>query len=352
MLECIENADEISIKRNDTISFSIIMPCYNSEAYVQDAINSVVKQTYSNWELLAINDGSTDRTLEILMDNARIDNRIKVYSKSNGGYVSAVNLGLEKMTGDYFLLMGSDDKLTNTIFSDIYDTEKRPDCIGFRTRYVKDNTILGLDKYTNFDNYAFSEYTNLAAYQEKYPMHAAIFSVRDTSKCFKREILKGLRYFGKYGIDADGIFSMLLCHNATSFLSLPVDGYLWTLREDSLSARKATLERECDRMRNWIEFFEVLQSVEPCEVTGVEKERLMWFMFDISSLWKVSEPFFNQYNLVRNAIRCVKVTRRKLEIPMNLTIKQKLLINFPVIWKIVWKTYSCFASTGKNQDNE
>lgn len=337
-----ENTNEVHFNQDNTIYFSIIMPCYNSEAYVCDAIESIVKQTYSNWELIAINDGSTDKTLEMLTAYSQKYDQIKVYSKPNGGYVSAVNFGLDKITGDYFLLLGSDDKLTDTILSDLYQygAEKQPDCIAYRTLHVIDDTIHGLDAYTQFEDCAFSQHTSFASYQETYPIHSAIFSVRDTSKCFKRDILKGLRYFGTYGMDADGIFSMLLCHHATSFMSIPVDGYLWTLRPDSLSARKTTFERECDRLSNWIQFFEVLQKVAPNEITGSEKERFEWFLDDISSLWKSSTPFFREYGLVCKALRCVKNTKKVQEIPLDLTLKRKLLIHFPVLWKIIWKIYS------------
>lgn len=81
------------------ISFSVIMPCYNSEDYVRNALDSVVNQTYKNWELIAVNDGSTDHTLEILNEYASADQRVKVFSKENGGYTSAVNFGLEKVGG-------------------------------------------------------------------------------------------------------------------------------------------------------------------------------------------------------------------------------------------------------------
>jgi len=320
------------------------MPCYNSEGYVRDALESIVNQSYSNWELIAVNDGSTDTTLDILTAYAAQDPRIKVHSKPNGGYVSAVNFGLDRITGDYFLLLGSDDKLAPTILSEIFEyiyiDELQPDCIAFRTICTLNNIEQGLDSYTRFHDPVFSQNTSFAAFQKEHPEHSAIFTVRDTSKCYRRDILNGLRYFGTYGMDADGIFSMLVCHNAASFLVIPADGYIWTLRPDSLSARKTTFERECDRLSNWIQFFEALQKLEPNEITESEKERLEWFLDDISTLWKSSTPFFREYGLVCKAIRCMKRTEQLLDIHLQLTIKRKLLIHFPVIWKIIWKALS------------
>ena len=100
--------------------FSIIMPCYNSEKYVDNAVQSIIGQTYDNWELIAINDGSTDRTPEILNNYAEKDARIKVISKDNGGYCSAVNMGLDYVCGTYFLFMGSDDGLLESALESIF----------------------------------------------------------------------------------------------------------------------------------------------------------------------------------------------------------------------------------------
>ena len=101
--------------------FSIIMPCYNSESYVDSAVQSIIGQTYDNWELIAINDGSTDRTPEILNNYAEKDARIRVLSKDNGGYCSAVNMGLDYVSGTYFMFIGSDDGLSKSALESIFD---------------------------------------------------------------------------------------------------------------------------------------------------------------------------------------------------------------------------------------
>lgn len=91
--------------------FSIIIPCYNIEAYISMALDSVLNQTYSAWECICVNDGSTDNTKALLDDYARRDSRIKVYSQSNQGVSSARNLGLSKMRGEWLLFLDGDDVL-------------------------------------------------------------------------------------------------------------------------------------------------------------------------------------------------------------------------------------------------
>ncbi|MBK8309957.1 MAG: glycosyltransferase family 2 protein [Chitinophagaceae bacterium] len=79
---------------------SVIMPAYNVSFYIADSIQSVVDQTYSNWELLIINDGSTDNTAEVVQKFT--DPRIRYFEKENGGVSSARNVGLDEMKGDFF----------------------------------------------------------------------------------------------------------------------------------------------------------------------------------------------------------------------------------------------------------
>lgn len=256
------------------IVFSIIMPCYNSQDYVKKAIESVVNQTYENLELVLINDGSYDDTLKIAESYAQKDERIKIFSKENGGYVSAVNMGLDKITGDYFCFIGSDDAFDLGLFEQIYkkmfDLDFEPDCVTFRTVRVFDNGNREPDEFTDFDTCAYLKNATIKQYEHKYPDHARILSNRDTSKLFKTSLLKDLRYFGKYGIAADGIFSMLFCHRAASFLSVPYDGYLWNLRGDSVSSQIST-DKNIDQLINWSRFYDELQRIDANEITDIER---------------------------------------------------------------------------------
>ncbi|UXP32945.1 glycosyltransferase family 2 protein [Reichenbachiella agarivorans] len=89
---------------------SIIMPVYNAEKYVAEAIESVLAQSHTNWELLVINDGSTDRSAEIIQ---RYDDpRIHFVTQANQGVSAARNVGLKLMTGDYFCFLDGDDRMT------------------------------------------------------------------------------------------------------------------------------------------------------------------------------------------------------------------------------------------------
>ena len=99
---------------------SIIVPVYNSEKALDRCINSILEQTFQNWELLLINDGSTDRSREICDEYAAKDQRIKVFHKTNGGVSSARNVGLDNAKGEWITFCDSDDEILNNTFA-LYD---------------------------------------------------------------------------------------------------------------------------------------------------------------------------------------------------------------------------------------
>ncbi|MFK5976789.1 MAG: glycosyltransferase family A protein [Sulfurovum sp.] len=88
---------------------SIITPAYNAEKYIAEAIESVIDQSYTNWELIIINDGSSDSTEDIIKSFR--DSRIKLINQSNGGVSSARNRGLKIARGEYITFLDADDKL-------------------------------------------------------------------------------------------------------------------------------------------------------------------------------------------------------------------------------------------------
>ena len=88
---------------------SIIIPVYNVDKYLERCLNSVLKQTHTNLEIICVNDGSPDSSLDILKKYEKQDGRVKVIDKENGGVSSARNVGLSTMTGEYVLFLDADD---------------------------------------------------------------------------------------------------------------------------------------------------------------------------------------------------------------------------------------------------
>ncbi len=92
---------------------SVIVPVYNIEKYVSKCIESILRQTYSNLEIILVDDGSTDNSSNILNIFSRKDNRIKVLRKENGGLSDARNYGLDRAKGDYIFFIDGDDYISD-----------------------------------------------------------------------------------------------------------------------------------------------------------------------------------------------------------------------------------------------
>ena len=113
-----------------TKKVSIIIPSYNVENYIYRGIESCIKQTYNNIEIVIVDDGSTDETWKIVQKYSTLDTRIKAIKKNNGGVSSARNLALQSATGDYVIFLDSDDWIkNNTIEIMVKKIKKNPNLL-------------------------------------------------------------------------------------------------------------------------------------------------------------------------------------------------------------------------------
>ena len=100
---------------------SVIVPVYNVEAYLKTALDSLLRQTLKDIEFICVNDGSTDGSAAILEEYAGKDSRIVLVSKQNEGYGKAMNIGLDRASGEYVGILEPDDYVALTMFEDLYE---------------------------------------------------------------------------------------------------------------------------------------------------------------------------------------------------------------------------------------
>ena len=120
------------------IKFSIIVPVYNVEKYIKKCINSILNQTYKNYEIIIINDGSTDKSKKILESYKNIDN-IKIINQTNKGLSVARNIGIKNASGDYLLFVDSDDYIDNDLLENLNKNITDEEIIRFQTRTVDES---------------------------------------------------------------------------------------------------------------------------------------------------------------------------------------------------------------------
>lgn len=106
---------------------SIVVPVYNVEKYLKECIDSIINQTLQDIEIICVNDGSTDSSLEILNNYAAQDKRVIVINKANSGYGHTMNTGINTATGEYIGIIESDDFCDNNMFEELYKIAKDND---------------------------------------------------------------------------------------------------------------------------------------------------------------------------------------------------------------------------------
>jgi glycosyltransferase involved in cell wall biosynthesis len=111
----------------NTPDISIVVPVYQAEKYLEKCICSILSQSYENWELLLIDDGSTDRSVDMCDLYAKADSRIKVFHKTNGGVSSARQMGLDNVNGTYIIHIDPDDWIDSNMLECLYKKAKNDD---------------------------------------------------------------------------------------------------------------------------------------------------------------------------------------------------------------------------------
>ncbi len=141
------------------VKLSIVVPVYNVEKYIDECLKSLVNQTVNDYEIIVVNDGSTDNSLSIC-ENYKDDKKIKIFTKENGGLSSARNYGIDKAKGEYIAFVDSDDWVVpNYVETIIMKLEEQYDVISFNVINIndgwKDGTIRYI--YNDFDKMSKSD---------------------------------------------------------------------------------------------------------------------------------------------------------------------------------------------------
>ena len=134
--------------------FSIIIPLYNKEKFIENTIQSALNQTFLDFELIVVNDSCTDRSLELV--KAFKDQRIKIYTIRNGGVSKARNFGIQKASTNLIVLLDADDLWKSNHLEELYNLRKaHPNCglyaMGYTKKFDNANPInahyFGLENY-------------------------------------------------------------------------------------------------------------------------------------------------------------------------------------------------------------
>ena len=131
---------------NEQAAISVLVPCYNVEKYLRECLDSIINQTLEDLEIICLNDGSNDGTLEILEEYDKRDPRIVIVDKTNSGYGATMNIGIEKATGKYIGIVESDDYIEPRMMETLFKAAEAYDLDYARCLYREFNELKHSEK--------------------------------------------------------------------------------------------------------------------------------------------------------------------------------------------------------------
>ncbi|MDC0131277.1 glycosyltransferase [Alphaproteobacteria bacterium] len=223
--------------RQADIEFSVIIPVYNTAQYLEQCLTAVLRQDFTNFEIIAVNDASTDRSADILALFQSLDNRIKVIEHDeNQGLPSARNSGVAAASGKYVIHLDSDDFWhSRQVLKTLYQVFESDNCeiLRFNGRVLKNGKlrkkIIG---DSNFVNCTLRDSKSLVQFRAVYLY------------CFRKSFLDehSLEFDPEISIGEDGIFLSKALAKAKRISSIPDHFYRYRMSASSLMRKKWTLE--------------------------------------------------------------------------------------------------------------
>ena len=216
---------------------SIIIPVYNVAQYLPKCMDSVLAQSWADFEVICINDGSTDDSLAVLEKYSALDSRIRVVSQDNGGLSAARNTGLNLAQGDYVLFIDSDDWIEPDTLKILSESLSGEDIVCFNgRRYLE-----AKGEYEKHDSVAFEEGITGWEYYSRHALEPRQFAfVCVVLRLYRRSFLLdcGLK-FSEGIYHEDNMFTPLACYYAKRVKVIPDCLYDYRVRDNSIMATRS-----------------------------------------------------------------------------------------------------------------
>lgn len=241
----------------DSIIVSIIIPCYNQANYLPVSLESVLKQTYPNWECIIVNDGATDNTKQIAEEWCEKDDRFKYIEKENGGLSSARNAGLNIASGDYIQFLDADDCLMPTKFEDslnkVMNSQKSIVVVSNFAMFEDFDAQLHLQPYCTLSE----ELLNYKNILNKWDIN---FSIPIHCGFFPKNLFDTIRFNETLRAKEDWLFWIQVSQTQISFIYL--DKTLALYRRHALSMTMTSEKMFSDKIRLFKEFAKYMPNEE------------------------------------------------------------------------------------------
>jgi len=281
-------------------TFSIIVPVYDVEQYLENCINSVLNQSFRNFQLILVDDGSKDSSGEICDRFAQKDSRVKVIHKPNAGVSAARNTGIDIATGQFICFIDSDDWIESEYLQKIVDEIYDFDILFFGSVWHYED---GCSRSLSLQN---SEY--------KKDIYTGIFHLLENdidinyfgftwNKVFRRDIIEQyrIRFIENLAISEDEVFTLNYCNHIKSLkiIDVPLYHYLW--KSQGLTHKKRQNEE-------WIllayHFLKLAKEIQNNELSLYYKNRVAGIFNNAA--WSCTNPLGLMKGELRMTKYCIK----------------------------------------------
>ena len=319
---------------------SIIVPVYKVEKYLEKCVNSILKQTYTNLEIILVNDGSPDKCGQLCDELAKIDDRIKVFHKENGGLSDARNYGVERANGKYIGFVDSDDYIHECMYEELYKAIKKSgtSIVECGVTRVYKNTLRshyeGEDYFLVLDREGY-----LKEYLENKRLYGSAWC-----KLIHKDLAKKIKFpTGK--IYEDAFYTLELLKTVDKYTLISGNYYYYYIRENSITTRPFSSKD--------MDYIEIMNQIEDYTLSNfpIFKEqllvRLVFAYISIFNQLLEVDGYKNkkEYKVLKNKLKnsCFKVLVNK-KAPRNLKAAILLLSINERLYKFMLSKYKKYES--------
>lgn len=313
---------------------SIIVPVYNCEKYISNCINSILEQSFKDFELILVDDGSSDRSFEICESFAKKDNRVRAIHQPNSGVSRARNRGLDEAKGEYIGFVDGDDCVDKEMYKRLYknlaDNNADISICGIVNYFLKKNGTTEKVRQSQVDG--FWIFSGEQALKEA--LQSRLYSVNPVNKLFKKKLFDKLRYpEGKISEDAFLIPVVISKAGKVVYDSKPM--YYYLRRENSITTSNFS-DRDWDVVEAYKNHLNMVSEKFP-NLKKVAKFRYLWAYAYVIDKIMLSENSENYLRDFKKAFDFIK--KNILEIIFNpyFSLKRKIAVMVLLINKKIYK---------------
>lgn len=307
------------------IKFSIIVPVYNVEKYLKKCLNSIKKQTFKDYEVIIVNDESTDDSEKIVNEFVKANNNFKKISASKTGLSEARNIGISKAKGEYFLLLDGDDYYDNKLLETInLNLNDNPDLVRFQIREIFP------DRKVSYEEKPFQSITGIESFENIINYH---FVENAWAYCYKTSFYKKNNFeFMKNCIAEDFGLLPLVIAKADKVKALDFIGYNYVQRENSLM-RNNDYNKRLKKMEDMIKQSIFLNN-QLKKITGTEK---FIVYINNSLIYYIIFLKYEDYKKYYKFLKSKKFFDSLISDTLKIKIKKMMLKKFPYFFYNVYR---------------